>query len=186
MSTSSSWPREAARRLAGDAAGRIVRPGGEAPLAPSIVGIALDHAAVLVGDDSDRAQMVGVEIASGDAVVAVQHAHAHQGAAGGEEVVPLRSARGEQFGMDAERLEIIGRALRRLLLDGLRRGLTGPNAPRTRLNKCTPTSILRYRRNAGLLEVNVINYEKVLRNASNISTRAYIPYTALVELPTIE
>ena len=57
---------KAARGLAGDAAGRIVRPVGEAPLAPGVVGQSLDHRAGLVGDDGDRAEMIGVEIAGRD------------------------------------------------------------------------------------------------------------------------
>ena len=36
----------------------------EAALAPGVVAVALDHGADLIGDDGDRAEVVGVEIAA--------------------------------------------------------------------------------------------------------------------------
>jgi hypothetical protein len=50
---------EAARGLAGEAAGGIVGAVGEAPLAPGILAVALHHVGGLVGDDGDRAEIVG-------------------------------------------------------------------------------------------------------------------------------
>src|SRR5262249_34876297 len=46
-----------------DAAGRIIIAVGIASLAPGVVRIALHHGARFIGDDSDRAKMVVVEIA---------------------------------------------------------------------------------------------------------------------------
>lgn len=54
---------EAAAGLAGDTAGRIAGAVWEAPPAPGVVTQALDHRPALVGDDRDRAEMVGVEVA---------------------------------------------------------------------------------------------------------------------------
>jgi hypothetical protein len=109
---------EAARGLAGEATGRIVGASGEAALAPGVVAVALHHGAGLVGDDGDRAEIVGVEVAGGDGA-AGQDAHAEQGAAGADIVVPLRAARTEQLGMDAEGIELERVALRRLLHEAL-------------------------------------------------------------------
>jgi hypothetical protein len=71
---------EAAAGLARDAAGRDWVVGAAAPdppLAPRVVGIALDHRAARVGDDRDRAEVILVEIAQRDGR-ALQEAHAHQ------------------------------------------------------------------------------------------------------------
>jgi len=46
--------------------GRIIGAVDEAPLAPRIVSVALDHVAVRVGEDRDRAEVVLVEEAQGD------------------------------------------------------------------------------------------------------------------------
>jgi hypothetical protein len=76
---------EAARGLAGEAAGRVVCPGREAPLAPGVIGVAFYDCAALVGDDRDRAEVVGMEIARGDAQVGVQDTHPQHAAAGAYE-----------------------------------------------------------------------------------------------------
>jgi hypothetical protein len=97
---------EAARGLAGDVAGRVVRPVRVAPLAPGVVAQALGDGAALVGDDGDRAEVVGMEIARGDGAVGVQRDHADQGAADHQVVVPLRGRVGDQLGMNPERIEV--------------------------------------------------------------------------------
>ena len=66
---------EAAAGLAGDRAGGIVAAVGVAALAPCIVREALEHRARLVGDDRDRPQVVLVEIAGRDGLVAVLDVH---------------------------------------------------------------------------------------------------------------
>jgi hypothetical protein len=80
-------------------------PVGKRRLPPGVVAVALYDGAALVGDNRDRAEVVGVEIARGDAAVGVQHSHSDQGAADHQVVVPLRHRAGEQLGMDAERVE---------------------------------------------------------------------------------
>lgn len=82
---------EATRGLAGDAAGRIVGAVGEAPLAPGVVGEPLHHHTILVGDDRDRAEMVGVEVTRRHRRGRdVGHAHADLGVADEEIVGPAR------------------------------------------------------------------------------------------------
>ena len=72
---------EAAAALAGDGAGGIVAAVRMAALAPGVVGEALQHGAALVGDDRDGAEMVLVEVARGDGLVAVLDVHADDAAA---------------------------------------------------------------------------------------------------------
>ena len=67
-----------------------------------------------------------MEIAGRDALVAVvQDAHPDHGAAYHQEVVPLRGSAEEQLGMDPERIEVIGDAFRRCLLEALMIGVVG-------------------------------------------------------------
>src|ERR1043166_4181528 len=74
-------PGEAADGLTLDAAGRVVGAVvPEAPLPPGVVGVALDRRAARVGDDRDRAEVVLVEVAQGDAR-ALDEAHADHRAA---------------------------------------------------------------------------------------------------------
>jgi len=67
---------EAAAALAGDGAGGIVATVGVAALAPCIVREALQDGARLVGDDGNRTEMVLVEVAGRDGLVAVLDVHA--------------------------------------------------------------------------------------------------------------
>jgi len=71
---------EAAAGLAGDGPGGIVAAVGVAALAPCIVREALEHGARLVGDDGDGAQVVLVEVAGGNGLVAVLDVHADRAA----------------------------------------------------------------------------------------------------------
>jgi hypothetical protein len=94
-------------------------PGGEAPLAPGVVAVALHHGAVVVGDDGDRTKVVGMEIARDDAVVGAEDTHPHHGTADADEVVPFGDAGNEQLGMEPERIKVVGDALRGDLLEAL-------------------------------------------------------------------
>src|SRR5262249_44093238 len=110
-------PGEAADGLAGrdTAAGRIVGAVVPvAPLAPWIVGVALDHRAGLVGQHRDRAEVVLVEVADA-AALGVAEDHAHHGAGDHQVVAPLPRAAGaeEDLGMHPEGVEIVGGSARR-------------------------------------------------------------------------
>ena len=80
--------REAAALLAGDGPRRVGLAVGMAPLAPGVVGEPLHHPAVLVGDDRDRAQVVGVEVARGGGLVGLLDVDADEPAADDEVVGP--------------------------------------------------------------------------------------------------
>ncbi len=81
---------KAARGLAGDATGRIIRAVGKAALAPGVVGEPLHDQAVLVRDDRDRAEMIGVEISRRQRLGrGLQHPHADLGVADRKIVGPL-------------------------------------------------------------------------------------------------
>jgi hypothetical protein len=108
---------EATRALAGNAAGWVVGAGGEAPLAPGVVAEPLQHHAVLVGDDADRAEMIGVEITRRDGLGGdVSYPHADLGVADRKIIGPARrSGTGaKQFGADAERVDVQRGAVRML------------------------------------------------------------------------
>jgi len=112
--------RIAARGAARDAAGRVIRAVGEAPLAPGVVAIALHHRCGLVGDDGDRAQMIGVEVAGGDGLIAALEAHADHRPANRQVLVPLADGAGaEELHIHAEGVEITGGAFRGHLLEPL-------------------------------------------------------------------
>jgi hypothetical protein len=56
-------------------------PLAQKPLAPRVVGVALDHRAGLVGEDRDRAEAVLVEVAHRGSGVVAQHVQPYHGAA---------------------------------------------------------------------------------------------------------
>ena len=105
---------EAAAGLAGDAAGGVVVGAGVAALAPRVVAQALDDGAGLVGEDGDGAEMVLVEVARGDRLVAVLDVHADQAAGGDEIVGPEHRPAGAGELLGAAQVER-GAARRRLL-----------------------------------------------------------------------
>jgi hypothetical protein len=111
-------PDEAADGLAHDAVARVVGAVGKAPLAPRIVGVALDHGPVLVGQHGDRAEVVLMEVAQGDAR-ALQEAHAHHGAAHHDVVVPLGGGGDDELDVHPEGVEIARGRDRRPLHHGL-------------------------------------------------------------------
>jgi hypothetical protein len=85
---------EAAGRLAGNGAGGVVGAVGEAALAPGIVAQAFQHRPTLVCHDGDGAQMVQMEIAGGDGLVAVLDVHADDAAGADQVVGPAHGAAG--------------------------------------------------------------------------------------------
>jgi hypothetical protein len=96
------WPKGLRHPMGAGHRGRVAGPPGAFEVAlsvengPGVAAVALHHGAGLVGDDSDRAEIVGVKVAGGDGA-AGEHAHAQHGAAGADIVVPLRGAGREQL-----------------------------------------------------------------------------------------
>ena len=83
---------EAARRLAGDTAGRIILAIGETALAPGIIREALNDGASRIGNGRNRPQMVLVEVSRVSCGIRSIDAHADHLAAGGEIIRPLHHA----------------------------------------------------------------------------------------------
>jgi hypothetical protein len=99
---------EAACGLAAKAAGRIVLATGKAPLAPGIIGQALDDGAALIAERRGGAEMILVIIARKQPAIGALDPHADRLAAGLQIVGPLDDAAraGELLRADAAGGEI--------------------------------------------------------------------------------